>query len=148
MQGVLSQRLLLFDGLESTFRNIRLRPKNNNCHVCGLDPTITMLQDYEVFCGSKANDKDPMLNLMMDDDRITVEEYHKIINLSEPHVLIDVRSSEEFEICHLEGAINVPYADMKHRQTEKSSQDLIAKALDENKELNGEKISTIYLENN
>lgn len=57
MEGVLSQRLLIFDGAETTFRNVKLRPRNVNCAVCGDNPTIKTLINYEEFCGSKANDK-------------------------------------------------------------------------------------------
>lgn len=57
MPGVLRQRLLLFDGAENTFRNVKLRPRNANCAVCGDNSTIKQLIDYEQFCGSKANDK-------------------------------------------------------------------------------------------
>lgn len=57
MPGVLSGRLLTFDGSNTTFRNIKLRPRNVNCSVCGDNPTITRLIDYEQFCGVKAHDK-------------------------------------------------------------------------------------------
>lgn len=56
-EGVLSQRLLLFDGSTSTFRNVKLRPRNLDCVVCGDNPTIKELIDYEQFCGASAHDK-------------------------------------------------------------------------------------------
>lgn len=49
--------MLLFDGLAGTFRNIGLRPKQKNCIVCGDNPTLKKLIDYEQFCGAKADDK-------------------------------------------------------------------------------------------
>ncbi len=52
-----SGRLLMFDGLGGTFRTIKLRRRNPLCAVCGDTPTITQLIDYELFCGSSANDK-------------------------------------------------------------------------------------------
>lgn len=55
--GTLGSRLLLFDGTETQFRNIKLRAKNSNCAVCGSSPTITKLIDYVEFCGSSPNDK-------------------------------------------------------------------------------------------
>ncbi|KAK0085556.1 hypothetical protein PV326_005869 [Microctonus aethiopoides] len=112
MPGVLAGRLMLFDGLEATFRTVRLRQKKINCDICGDNPTINELLDYEQFCGSKANDKNPNLNILKNDERITVEEYRDIKNSSEPHLLIDVRSSEEFEICHLENSTNIPYVEI------------------------------------
>lgn len=57
LPGVLSGRLLLFDGSNTTFRNVTLRPKNKNCDVCGENPKILDLIDYEQFCNAKAHDK-------------------------------------------------------------------------------------------
>ncbi|CUV03624.1 MAG: molybdopterin-synthase adenylyltransferase MoeB [SAR202 cluster bacterium] len=46
----LSSRLLLIDALSMTFREVRLK-KNPKCPLCGDNPTVTELIDYEVFCG-------------------------------------------------------------------------------------------------
>ena len=46
----LSSRLLLIDALSMTFREVRLK-KNPKCPLCGDNPTVTKLIDYEVFCG-------------------------------------------------------------------------------------------------
>ncbi len=46
----LAGRLLLIDTLAMDFRTVRLR-RNPNCPVCGDNPTITELIDYEAFCG-------------------------------------------------------------------------------------------------
>ena len=43
-------RLLLYDALGMRFRELKLR-KNPNCPVCGANPTITELIDYQEFCG-------------------------------------------------------------------------------------------------
>jgi len=50
-------KLLLYDGYAGSFRSIRLRGRQEKCAVCSDNPTITALQDYELFCGSKATDK-------------------------------------------------------------------------------------------
>ena len=47
----------MFDGLDGTFRSIKLRSRQTNCPVCGDNPTVTQLIDYEQFCGAKASDK-------------------------------------------------------------------------------------------
>ena len=52
-----NQKLLLFDALESKFTTIKLRGKQKRCVVCGDEPTIKKLQDYEQFCGTAASDK-------------------------------------------------------------------------------------------
>lgn len=52
-----SQRLLLFDAHSGDFRVVTLRPRNKHCAVCGDNPSIRELIDYEQFCGSGPNDK-------------------------------------------------------------------------------------------
>ena len=47
----------MFDGLAGSFRVIRLRSRDPKCAVCGDNPVITELIDYEQFCQSCANDK-------------------------------------------------------------------------------------------
>lgn len=113
MSDVISGRLLVFDGMETKFRNVRLRPKNTHCVICGDHPTINTLIDYEAFCGAKANDKEPNLNLLKKDDRITVEDYNRNVQDSKPHLLIDVRSPEEYQICHLQNSINIPLTELR-----------------------------------
>jgi adenylyltransferase/sulfurtransferase len=44
-------RLLLFDALAMEFRQVRIR-RNPDCLVCGDNPTVTELIDYEEFCGA------------------------------------------------------------------------------------------------
>lgn len=46
----LKNTLLIYDALKTTFRRVKV-PKNPNCPVCGENPTITELQDYEAdYC--------------------------------------------------------------------------------------------------
>ncbi|XP_076752127.1 ubiquitin-like activating enzyme 4 isoform X2 [Xylocopa sonorina] len=117
LQHVLTGKLLLFDGLEMQFRNINLRVNNESCVVCSKRSTIRKLIDYEQFCGAKANDKDPKLNLLKREERISVEEYNTALKSNtKAHVLIDVRSPEEFEICHLTNSINIPLNDINNNE--------------------------------
>ena len=46
-------RLLHFDALDMKFREFKLR-KDPRCPICGEEPTITKLIDYEEFCGLRA----------------------------------------------------------------------------------------------
>ncbi|KAJ8678690.1 hypothetical protein QAD02_014477 [Eretmocerus hayati] len=115
LPGVLSGRLLIFDGMDMIFRNLKLRSKNIDCAVCGLNAAINTLIDYEEFCGAKANDKNPNLDLLDQNDRITVDNYHKLSNVPpKSYLLVDVRSNEEFEMCHLEDSINIPLTNLHH----------------------------------
>lgn len=113
MPDVISERLLLFDGVETKFHNIRLRAKKTDCVICGEHRVVHELIDYEKFCGAKANDKEPNLNLLRKEERISVEEYNRITKIdSKPHILIDVRSPEEYQICHLQNSINIPFTQL------------------------------------
>ncbi|KAH8263596.1 hypothetical protein KR044_011340 [Drosophila immigrans] len=105
---VLAGRLLIFDGSTLQFRNIRVRSKRVNCHVCSAQPLITELIDYEQFCGMHATDKDNPLQLLEPDQRIGAVEYKAL--QQQQHLLIDVRQAAEFEICQLPAAINLPLA--------------------------------------
>ncbi len=49
----LTSRLLLIDALSMSFREVRLK-RNPNCPLCGDNPTVTELIDYEIFCGIAA----------------------------------------------------------------------------------------------
>jgi adenylyltransferase/sulfurtransferase len=49
----LVSRLLLIDALSMSFREVRLK-RNPACPLCGDNPTVTELIDYEIFCGLTA----------------------------------------------------------------------------------------------
>ena len=42
---------MIYDALEMTYRSVKVR-KDPECPVCGKNPTITELIDYEAFCGA------------------------------------------------------------------------------------------------
>ena len=46
----LSGRLLLIDALDMDFRTVKVR-RNKDCPLCGDNPSVTELIDYEAFCG-------------------------------------------------------------------------------------------------
>jgi adenylyltransferase and sulfurtransferase len=107
--GVLAGRLLLFDGEQTSFRNVKLRTKRSDCDVCSTQPKVKELIDYEQFCGAKATDKDPKLTLLDRSQRITVQDYQQLLKEQVKHVLVDVRSPNEFDICQLQAdSINIP----------------------------------------
>ncbi|KAK2578042.1 hypothetical protein KPH14_008459 [Odynerus spinipes] len=137
---ILSGRLLVFDGIETRFRNINLRTQNPECAVCGRNPIIMKLIDYEQFCGAKANDKNPNLNLLKNEDRITVETYHNIITFkTENNLLIDVRSPEEFQICHIKDSVNIPLKEISNNSAIKQ----IKSKIDEKE--SGKTLSKVYV---
>ncbi len=93
-------RLLLFDGLHMSFTELRLR-KDPSCKVCGPNPTVRELIDYEAFCGITPSQADRSMH-------ITPEELNEKIERGEKVFLLDVREPVEYEICHIENAVLIP----------------------------------------
>ncbi|NXN27796.1 MOCS3 sulfurtransferase, partial [Nycticryphes semicollaris] len=118
MGSSFNQFMLVFDAHEGRFRNIKLRPKKPDCAVCGDNPTVTCLQDYEAFCGSSATDKCRTLHLLSSKDRVSVEEYKKLLDEQVPHVLLDVRPQVEVDICRLIHAVHIPLSKLEEKDEE------------------------------
>lgn len=100
-------RLMLYDALNMSFREVKVR-KDPNCPVCGENPTIRELIDYEAFCGiHTAGDE---LRTEFD---ILPEELKMLLDKDSKEItLIDVRERHEWEICHLEGASLIPLSEV------------------------------------
>jgi len=94
-------RLLLYDGLDGTFRCVKVRGRQKNCAVCGDSPTVTKLIDYESFCGASAGDKYCKVNILPPSERISAPEYAAFVNTGKAHLLVDVRTPVELEITKL-----------------------------------------------
>lgn len=108
-EGILLNRLLLFDAWKMTFRQLKLR-KDPNCPLCGGNPTIKELIDYEEFCGLKApvEEKRPL-------EEITATELKDLFDSNEDVQLIDVREPHEFEIARIPGAKLIPLGEVVNR---------------------------------
>ncbi|XP_023938482.1 adenylyltransferase and sulfurtransferase MOCS3 isoform X2 [Bicyclus anynana] len=115
---LLVQRMLLFDGGDSTFRTVKLRPRSPACEICSDEPTITKLLDYEVVCQSQAKEKDLDLHILQSENRISAKELAKSLNAKERHLLVDVRSEAEFNMCNIDGAVNYPLEKLREKQFE------------------------------
>ncbi|XP_043551488.1 adenylyltransferase and sulfurtransferase MOCS3 isoform X2 [Chiloscyllium plagiosum] len=113
-----SQQMLIFDALEARFRTIKLRSKQPTCAVCGDNPTVKDLIDYEKFCGSAATDQCRTLHLLTGEQRITVQEYKQLLDQGVPHILVDVRPQVEVDICKLPHSIYFPLAKLEEKNTE------------------------------
>jgi adenylyltransferase/sulfurtransferase len=94
-------RLLLFDALRMEFRQLRL-PKNPRCVVCGENPAITTLIDYDQFCNpAQGEEVSPQ----------------QLSGMQEPFV-VDVREANEWEAGHIEGARHIPLGELSRRLRE------------------------------
>jgi len=107
-------RLLLFDALEMKFRELKLR-RDPQCPVCGENPTIKELIDYEMFCGITPEPE----TTAMHPDEVTVQDMKRVLDDPKLGVkVIDVREPDEYEIAHVEGAQLLPLSQLQARFTE------------------------------
>jgi sulfur-carrier protein adenylyltransferase/sulfurtransferase len=108
-------RLLLVDALNMRFRELKLR-KNPECPVCGQNPTVTALIDYEHFCGivpETAQEK----NVKNGIPQLTVKELKQRRDAGEDIFLLDVREPYEFQIAQIGGKL-IPQNDVPNRLSE------------------------------
>jgi adenylyltransferase/sulfurtransferase len=103
-------RLILYDALEMSFRELKLR-RNPNCPVCGDHPTVTALIDYQHFCGVKTPAMPPI-------EEITPAELATWLQQPDRPFLLDVREANEWEIGYLHGAVRISVNELAARITE------------------------------
>ena len=100
-------KLMIYDALEMSYRKVKIR-KDPNCAICGENPTVTELIDYEAFCGAIS---DEAAQAAMD-STISVKDLKGMLDARErgeaDFVLIDVREPGEFEIVSIPGSILIP----------------------------------------
>ena len=103
----LSGRLLLYNALDMTFRELKLRPNP-------VRPVIDKLIDYEMFCGipqAKAAEAEQQSDLQ----EMTVTELKQLLDSgTDDFVLIDVRNPNEYEIARIPGAVLIPLPDIEN----------------------------------
>ncbi|CBX97728.1 hypothetical protein LEMA_P091370.1 [Plenodomus lingam JN3] len=114
--------LLIFSAYSTPmFRSIRLRSRKPKCAACSPHATITPQAldsgslDYVQFCGSM----NPV-DALTPQERISAENYAKLRNGVNPftgtvsskdnHILVDVREKVQFELCNIDGSVNVPFS--------------------------------------
>ena len=109
--------MLIFDGLQGIFRKFKIRNKNENCAICSEKATIDPTKfDYEKFCGTVSCDVTQQPKLLHEFERIDVFEYKNILDTKQPHVLIDVRPQNDFNIVNLSHAKNIPLQKLKTKE--------------------------------
>ena len=115
---------MLFDALAMEWKKLKLR-KDPNCPLCGKNPTIKSLIDYEEFCGTRGqeekmgNPEAPQL------PEITVEELKEKLDRKEDIFILDVREPQEYEICHLPGSKLIPLDQLPDKVNELTPADNI-----------------------
>jgi adenylyltransferase/sulfurtransferase len=107
-------RLVLFNALDMKFKELKLR-RDPQCPLCGDQPTIKELIDYEQFCGIPDEPVNPAVN----PDEVTVQEMKKA--LDDPKLgikVIDVREPDEYQIAHVDGVPLFPLSTLPQKFTE------------------------------
>lgn len=117
-------RLLLYDALNMSFDEVRLR-KNPNCPVCSENPTLTELIDYEQFCGMPAHDRSLYVTSTngsgeKEIPQMTPQELKARLDKGDPLFILDVREPHEWEISNLAnlGAVLIPKGQVLDRMNE------------------------------
>ena len=103
----LSGRLMLYNALDMSFRELKLRPNP-------VRPVIEKLIDYEQFCGipqAKAQEAQEQ----MDISEMTVKDLKELIDSgTKDYVLLDVRNPHEYEIAKIPGSVLVPLSEIEN----------------------------------
>jgi len=108
----LAGRLLLFDAWKMKFRELKLR-KDPHCPICGENPSIKELIDYEEFCGLKThNEEEPI-------ESITAIELKQLLDTEPESVqIIDIREPHEIAMGMLPRSRAVPFGQVVRRKNE------------------------------
>jgi molybdopterin/thiamine biosynthesis adenylyltransferase/rhodanese-related sulfurtransferase/molybdopterin converting factor small subunit len=110
-------RLLMFDALKMKFRELRLR-RDESCPVCGSNPTIRDLIDYDEFCGVHSADR-------QDAQEIEVETLIQWLKEGRQLQVLDVREPWEYNISHIPNAKLIPLSELRSRINELDPEELI-----------------------
>ena len=107
-------RLLHFDAWRMSFRELKLE-KDPNCPVCGKNPSIKELIDYEQFCGLKKDqDSEPI-------ETITAIDLKKRLDSGDKIQFIDIREPHERAIVKFPNAIIMPLGQLVRRMEDLDS---------------------------
>ena len=100
-------RLVVYDALEMAYRTINVR-KDPDCPVCGENPTVTELIDYEEFCGTVSGEAERAAA----GSTITAPELRDMVEAGKEIFLVDVREPAEYEIVKIPGSVLIPNRDI------------------------------------
>jgi adenylyltransferase/sulfurtransferase len=96
-------RLMIYDALEMTYRTVNVK-KDPECPVCGKNPTVTELIDYEEFCGTVSEEAQQAAA----GSTITARDLKAMQDGGENIFLVDVREPNEYEIVRIPGSVLIP----------------------------------------
>jgi adenylyltransferase/sulfurtransferase len=96
-------RLMIYDALEMSYRTVQVK-KDPECPVCGKNPTVTELIDYEAFCGAVSEEAQEAVQ----GSTITARDLKNMMDADENIFVVDVREPNEYEIVSIPGATLIP----------------------------------------
>jgi adenylyltransferase/sulfurtransferase len=115
-------RLVLVDALAMRFRELRVR-KNPECPVCGANPTVKELIDYNQFCGIRGEESEPASSAKIPE--IQPEELKRRLDANEDIFVLDVREPHEYQVVNIKGHL-IPLGELPTRIHElDSSRELV-----------------------
>ena len=109
-------RFLIYDALKMKFRELKLK-KDPECPVCGPNPTVTKLIDYDQFCGI-APAATENVGGTVSDWEITPVELKKKLDAGETPLILDVREPNEYQINRIPGSTLIPLGELPRRYQE------------------------------
>ncbi len=109
-------RLMLYDALDMSVRELKIR-KNPKCPICGPNPTITGLIDYQEFCGVRGAEAAPSASTE-DGEVLSALELKAMLDRGDRPFILDVRNPPEIEICRIDGSTVIPLPELASRLDE------------------------------
>lgn len=109
-------RLILYNSLKMQFKELKLK-KDPNCPICGPNPKIKELIDYNEFCGV-GRGEEAMAAAELDALQISPVDVKLKMDRKDDFFLLDVREPTEYEIARIEGATLIPLGELPHRLEE------------------------------
>jgi len=110
-------RFLIYDALKMKFRELKLK-KDPECPVCGPNPTVTKLIDYDQFCGVTPAHATDNAGGTVSDWEITPVELKKKLDAGETPLILDVREPNEYQINRIPGSTLIPLGELPRRYQE------------------------------
>ena len=114
-------RLLLYNALKMEFREVKLQ-RSLDCPVCGDNPTVKELIDYDEFCGVTRGEETAATHSEYD---LGPKEVERLLEQDGKMVLLDVREPHEYEIVKIEGSRLIPLSELHLRTNELDTADTI-----------------------
>ena len=99
----LSGRLMIYDALEMSYKTVKIN-KDPECAVCGKNPTVTELIDYEAFCGAVSEEAEEAVV----GSTISAKDLKGMLDRGDDIFVVDVREPNEYEIVSIPGATLIP----------------------------------------